>query len=336
MLRISKFLQEALVSKDSLKIRYLDMMRGRLYLSVLVLVGAAIMIGSGSESEIPWIENEGDKLTTFKLPLSFAEEFGPACVSITESGQMMAFQSDHPESIGSHDIWLSHYRNGRWQRPVNAGPGINTTASEYDGKLSADGKEMLFIRSGEGMRPSIFHSTYRDGEWAEATHVGPPVSYKEHTELGAVLSRDGQRLYFSSNREEGYNGFDLYYSERTEQGWGEPVNMGPEINQKGDVVDAAISRNEDAMIVAFRNEETERMDLYITYKEEDGWSPYHNMGPRFNTPGNEACPWLGYDGHLLLVNSTWEGLLNGEELTESRWGAVHAFHLTKGFEMTHE
>jgi|SRR5690625_4397193 len=305
-------------------------------LMILLVVG---VIGAGSiDLNHPGHEEEydNDLLTSFKLPLDFSEEFGPACVSLTEDGQILAFQSAHPDNIGSHDIWLSYYRNGRWQRPENAGPGINTTGSEYDAKISADGNEMLFIRSSSDIRPSIFHSTYQDGEWTEAVHLGPPVSYKEYAELGAVFSQDGQRLYFSSDKESDYDGFDLYYSERTERGWGEPVNMGPEINEIGDVVDAAISRNEDAIVVAFRDEETERMDLYISYKTENGsWSEYQNLGPRLNTPGNEACPWLGYDGHMLLTNSTWEGLINGEELAETRWGPVYAFHMTKGFESKH-
>jgi hypothetical protein len=302
-----------------------------------VIIVALGMIGLWTQNVLH-PDHEGtlsdDTLTVFKLPLDFAEEYSPACVSLTEDGQLLAFQSPHPDNIGGHDIWLSHYRDGRWTEPVNAGPGINTSASEYDGKLSADGTEMAFIRSDDEMMPSIFISTFRDGRWTEAVHVGAPVSYKDQTEYGAVFSRDGNRLYFSSNREGSYNGFDVYYSERTDTGWGDPVNLGPTINSKGDAIDAAIGRDDKTIILAFTNEESdsEQMDLYISKKTNEGWSTYRNMGPRINTPGNEACPWLGYDGHRLLVNSTWEGLIHGEERTDTRWGSVHVFHSSKGFE----
>lgn len=296
-----------------------------------------LIIGIGVEKALhPDLDENSmeDRLTVFKLPLEFADEYSPACVSLTEDGELLAFQSPHPDNYGSHDIWLSHYRNGRWSEPENAGPGINTRASEYDGKLSADGTEMAFIRSDDDMRPSIFISTYRNGNWTEAEHVGPPVSYKDQAEYGAVFSRDGNRLYFSSDREGSYNGFDVYYSERTESSWGDPVNLGPTINSKGDAVDAAIGRDENLIVLAFPDDESDsgRMDLYKSQKTEEGWTHFQSLGPRINTPGNDACPWLGYDGHMLLVNTTWEGLINGEELTDTRWGFVHAFHSSTGFD----
>ena len=40
----------------------------------------------------------------------------------------------------------------------------------------------------------------------------------------------GDTLYFSSNRLEGFGGYDLYYSVRSERGWSSPVNLGPFIN----------------------------------------------------------------------------------------------------------
>ena len=49
----------------------------------------------------------------------------------------------------------------------------------------------------------------------------------------AFLTAEGDRLYFASDRPGGYGESDIYYVERTSQGWGEPVNLGPEINTFG-------------------------------------------------------------------------------------------------------
>lgn len=275
-----------------------------------------------------------DMLTVFKLPLEFDEDFSPACASISGNGHLLAFQSSHVESYGNSDIWLSYYQNGRWSEPENPGPGINTSGREFDGKLSADGNEILFIRSDEEIKPSIYISTFRQGEWTEAESIGPPVSYPDQTEYGAIFSKDGNRLYFSSDRDGNYNGFDVYYSDRTNDGWSEPVNLGPAINSKGDAIDVAIGRNEKTIIIAFPDDESDsgQKNLYISKKTEEGWSSYQSMGPRFNTPGNEACPWLTYDGHMLLVNTTWDGLIHGKEMNDTRWGGIHSFHSLKGFD----
>ena len=48
-----------------------------------------------------------------------------------------------------------------------------------------------------------------------------------------AFAPDGTRLYFASDRPGGEGGLDLYYSERTDSGWGEPVNLGPAVNTPG-------------------------------------------------------------------------------------------------------
>ena len=61
---------------------------------------------------------------------------------------------------------------------------------------------------------------------------------KLHDEDGSghpTLSADGNRMYFSSNRPNGYGGSDLYYTEKLPNGnWDEPINLGDEVNTPGD------------------------------------------------------------------------------------------------------
>ena len=47
------------------------------------------------------------------------------------------------------------------------------------------------------------------------------------------ISADGNRLFFSSDKPGGFGGFDIYVSTKSETGWGEPVNLGPDINTIG-------------------------------------------------------------------------------------------------------
>ncbi|HLU99665.1 MAG TPA: hypothetical protein VKZ59_00265 [Acidobacteriota bacterium] len=272
-------------------------------------------------------------LTVNIMPLDFFEEYEPACISVTENGDLIAFQSPHRVGYGKSDIWLSRFENGKWSPPVNAGPGINTAASEYDGKLSADGSMMVFIRSDDGVKPTIFISHWRDGAWGPAEPIGDHISGPDTTEYGAVFSRDGQRIYFSSDRAGGHGGFDVYYVEKTTEGWSDPINIGPPVSTEDNEIDAAIGRNEDIIVLAFEREDSLAggMDLYMSRKENGNWTPFENMGPRFNTPAKDACAWLGYDGKTLYVNTTWDGLLGGEEMKDSRWGRVVVFQYSEGF-----
>jgi outer membrane protein OmpA-like peptidoglycan-associated protein/tetratricopeptide (TPR) repeat protein len=47
------------------------------------------------------------------------------------------------------------------------------------------------------------------------------------------LSDDGNRLFFSSDKPGGYGGFDIYMSVKTEGAWGNPINLGPDVNTLG-------------------------------------------------------------------------------------------------------
>lgn len=47
------------------------------------------------------------------------------------------------------------------------------------------------------------------------------------------LSPDGKKLYFASDKPDGYGGSDLYYSQWKGDYWSDPVNLGPVINTKG-------------------------------------------------------------------------------------------------------
>jgi Tol biopolymer transport system component len=44
----------------------------------------------------------------------------------------------------------------------------------------------------------------------------------------------GDLLVFSSDRPGGFGGYDLYYSQKTADGWTDPVNFGPKINSEFD------------------------------------------------------------------------------------------------------
>jgi len=78
--------------------------------------------------------------------------------------KFMVFTSNRPGGYGGYDLYYSVFKNGKWNSPVNFGPGINTSFDEYR----------------------------------------PIVGY--HSSFSNIFT------IFSSNREGGKGGFDLYFS----------------------------------------------------------------------------------------------------------------------------
>ena len=75
-----------------------------------------------------------------------------------------------------------------------------------------------------------------DGGWTAPVNMGAPLNTAAF-ENAPELSRDGLALYFASNRPGGVGSVDIYVSRRacTDAsdalcGWGEPVNLGPNVN----------------------------------------------------------------------------------------------------------
>lgn len=56
---------------------------------------------------------------------------------------------------------------------------------------------------------------------------------------------DGDLLVFASDRPGGYGGYDLYYSQKTANGWTEPVNFGAKINSEFDEFRPVVSDHFD-------------------------------------------------------------------------------------------
>lgn len=86
------------------------------------------------------------------------------------------------------------------------------------------------------VRSEILAFRLNGGMW-EATDLFP---FNEEGSSVAYpsLSPDGNTLYFAANRSDSFGGMDLYVSkwDRDEERWGNPVNMGADINTEGNEI----------------------------------------------------------------------------------------------------
>lgn len=60
------------------------------------------------------------------------------------------------------------------------------------------------------------------------------LSVDGFNDVSPYMTYDGERLYFSSNRPSGYGGYDLWRTEKADDVWMMPVNLGPMINTELD------------------------------------------------------------------------------------------------------
>jgi hypothetical protein len=152
---------------------------------------------------------------------------------ITYDGEYLYFSSNRPGGYGGYDIWVSSKQGDTWGPPRNLGPEINSSTNEFGPSLPLDGGELYFCRalrndpwSSESV---IFRSTKMGGIWAEPERLPEPINSGEG-DFEPAISSDGNKLYFTSFRANGFQATWAYVSYRQQNGWSTPTPLNSNIN----------------------------------------------------------------------------------------------------------
>jgi Tol biopolymer transport system component len=65
---------------------------------------------------------------------------------IAPDESFLVFMAKRPEGFGDYDLYVSYNENGKWSKPLNLGPNINTGVKDYQPAFSPDGKFLFFSR----------------------------------------------------------------------------------------------------------------------------------------------------------------------------------------------
>lgn len=147
--------------------------------------------------------------------------------------------------------------------------------------------------------------------WSEPIYLGSKINDGE-SQVYPSLSKHGN-LYFSSERKDGFGGYDVYFSAFKDNTYYSPQNLGPAINSKNNEGDAFISPDEKFLIVTCSEREDciGGADLYISFANEDNtWGELKNMGILINSEDDEYCPVLTPDGKYFMFSRRHSG--NGD------------------------
>ena len=201
-------------------------------------------------------------------------------------GKKLAPYLDQEEEFPLEDIYVSYKRDGVWSSPENLGPPVNTEDHDAAIALSPDGSQ-LFLYKGEG-EGDIYLSRKKGRDWTKPESLGDKINLPKSSELSCSITSDGKTLYFSSNREGGYGGLDIWKSNLVKGQWAEPMNMGPKINTKEDEDAPFISADGQILYYSTKGKNTMGgFDIVYTTLEKSGWTEPENMGIPINSPSDD-------------------------------------------------
>ncbi|MGB0982274.1 MAG: OmpA family protein [Winogradskyella sp.] len=158
------------------------------------------------------VDNQWKNLTDLSInSIDYSTEH-PA---LSEDEKKLYFASDRPGSIGSFDIYVVDIlESGKLGEPINLGNKINTDHREQFPYILKD--TLFFASTGHiglgGL--DIFKSVVKaNTDFSTPKNLGKGIN-SSLDDFGFVLSKDNSFGYFSSNREGGKGGDDIYRFKR--------------------------------------------------------------------------------------------------------------------------
>ncbi|ADR23296.1 cell envelope biogenesis protein OmpA [Marivirga tractuosa] len=151
-------------------------------------------------------------------------------------------------------------------------PIINwSDANEGSVAIDSRGRTMVFARGNTGKRKglndvNLYITRYRNGKWSEPELM--KINDPEAWNSTPAFSEDGRTLYFSSTREGGFGGVDLYSATVNSRGqWGNVRNLGNKINTPEDEMFPSASQDGKLYFSSNGHPGLGKLDIFVAERK---------------------------------------------------------------------
>ncbi len=209
------------------------------------------------------------------------------------------------------DVYIANVDGDEIGEPSLLPEPINSTNNDFGATFSGDGQTMVYVRcGGEGSIGSCdLYITSLDGDtWQEPINMGNVVNSKEWDSQPSI-SADGTTIIFTSQRDGGYGGADLYMIRKNKFGrWGIPQNLGSVINTPWTEKSPYLAPDGRTLYFSsYGHPGLGGADLYKSIFDQGNWSVPVNLGKPLNSEGDDNYFTISASGEKAFFASTRAG-----------------------------
>ena len=199
--------------------------------------------------------------------------------------------------------------SGNFAKARKGGSRLNSEHDDQCVGLSDDGHTM-FVYNNVNKDGNIYKSYRKTKSFGATEKLSSNINTKS-LESAASISHDESTLFFSSTKDGGYGGLDLYMTRKLPDGtWALPQNLGPDINTEFN--EDFPTHSADDQTLYFCSEGHRNMGGFDIFSanwnvESNKWSVPKNIGYPINTPDNEHVISFTEDGHHAYISAVKKG-----------------------------
>jgi len=188
-------------------------------------------------------------------------------------------------------------------------PGILSTGLyELNSVFFPNMKELIFSVALVPMQPwewRLVMMKEENGSWTK-----PEIAEfnKDYSGVDPFVTDDGNRIYFCSNRPisgkgEPEDNFDIWYVDRTESGWTDPVNLGTPVNSDKNDFYPSLTKDGTMYFQSRREGGMGESDIYFSKLTDGKYSKVEILPEPVNSEASEGDVFIAPDETYLILSS---------------------------------
>lgn len=224
------------------------------------------------------------------------------------------------------DMYKTSIESGSVEGTVEVSGDVNTIEHDGPASFNAEGTKMYFSRNNyfenkkiedqKGiMHLGIYSADKVGSNWENVKSLS--INNSEYSVYHPSLSKDGKKLYYTSDMANGYGGTDIYVSTINADGSiGAPENLGEIVNSEGNETFPFVHGDDQTLYFSSDGHVgLGLMDVFVSVKGEEGTIVnVINLGDPINSKKDDIAYYLSEDGFKGYISSNRKGGVGGDDI----------------------